>query len=170
MIGLKYLFGGKEGFVLSELLIVMAVIGVLAGSLILIVNPVTQIGKANDAKRKSDLNQLQKALETYYQDYGRYPSHIAGNYTINGTTGWGGSWPTYMSRLPADPVSGRTYVYYANATGQAYYLYAYLQAPKDPQMCFPATGTACAGATANGVSNSCGGTCNYGVSSANVTP
>lgn len=51
------------GFTLVELLIVIAIIGLLASGLMMILNPVAQIQKANDARRKSDLGQVQKALE-----------------------------------------------------------------------------------------------------------
>ena len=32
-----------------------------------------QFKKADDTKRKSDLAQIQRALEAYYQDFGMYP-------------------------------------------------------------------------------------------------
>lgn len=161
----------ESGITLIELLVVVALIGVLAGGLLMIIDPIGKIGRANDAGRKSDLAQLQRALEMYYQDYGKYPdtTGMAGNYSISGSTGWGGQWLPYMTKLPKDPTSGRSYIYYSS--GQAYYLYAYLQSRTDPQMCFPTTGAECNSIGANGmVPNLCGGPCNYGVTSPNVTP
>lgn len=162
-----------KGFTLVELLVVIGMVSVLITGLILILNPVQKIAQTNDAKRKSDLAQLQRALEIYYQDYGRYPGSTAA-YRIAGTN-WGAAWSEYMSRLPSDPKSGRTYVYFVPnsgncVNGQCYLIYAALEAPKDPQMCFPATAAACSSAVSNSIANACGGVCNFGVSSPNTSP
>lgn len=165
MYGMRFKF--ESGVTLLELLVVIAIIGVLAGGLLVIVDPRGQIGKANDARRKSDLNQIQKALEVYYHDNNVYPAHTVGGYQITGGA-WGGTWSNYMARVPGDQTVGRRYVYFS--TGQSYYLYASLEAPKDPQMCNPATGAVCNSWTTNGITFNCGGICNYGVSSSNVLP
>ncbi len=157
----------ERGVTLLELLIVMGVIATLAGAVIMIINPIAQVGKANDARRKSDLNQIQKSLEVYYQDNNAYPAHTIGSYQISGGA-WGTAWTGYMAKVPGDQTAGRNYIYYS--TGQTYFLYAYLQSPKDPQMCFPATGAACNSWSANRITKDCGGACNYGVSSSNTTP
>jgi len=64
------------GFTLMELLIVIAILGLLAtiglGSFR------TSQMKGRDAQRKSDLSQIQKALEMYYNDYSGYPAAITG--------------------------------------------------------------------------------------------
>lgn len=62
-----------EGFTLMELLIVIGLITILATVSIVLFNPMRQIEKANDAKRKKELNLLQKAFEDYYNDKGCYP-------------------------------------------------------------------------------------------------
>src|SRR5258708_13026190 len=66
-------FRRSSGFTLVELLTVVGIVGILLVAAILILNPVAQFQKANDAKRKSDLTQIQKALETYFNDYEKYP-------------------------------------------------------------------------------------------------
>ena len=106
-------FFSTRGFTLIELLVVIAIIGVLATATITLINPLTQIQRANDAKRKSDLSEIQKGMEGYYQDNGRYPVSSA-NYSItlkDGVTvvSWGGSLTPYMSTLPADPTSSKKY-------------------------------------------------------------
>lgn len=161
-----YNLKSESGVTLLELLVVIAIIGVLAGGIIMVINPSGQIGKANDARRKSDLNQIQKSLEIYYQDNNAYPINT-GSYQITGGL-WGAAWPGYMAKVPSDQTTGRRYVYYS--TGQTYFLYAYLQAPRDPQMCKPTTGLACDSWGANLITNNCGGICNYGVTSPNATP
>ncbi|MBI4096643.1 MAG: type II secretion system protein [Candidatus Levybacteria bacterium] len=163
-----------RGFTLVELLIAMAIISILATGLIVIINPITQIQKANDARRKGDLAQIQKALETYYQDNRKYPASsvdyeiIAGDSAIE----WGDTWMPYMGNLPEDlNPSLKKYVYYSD--GQTYYLYASLdRGANDPQAC---SGAVCASLASNGISPekcavSGSAVCNYGISSPNVSP
>lgn len=141
--------------------------------MVTILNPLAQIQKAQDARRKGDLSQIQKALETYYNDVGKYPLNVfSSDYRIKGLDGnpvsWGGSWAPYMSKLPADPSSSKNYVYVSS--GQTYYIYASLdRGGSDPQACF-SNGNACSSAVTNNVSTACGGNCNYGVSSPNASP
>jgi len=161
----------KKGFTLIELLVTLGILGILATVILITVNPVAQLQKANDARRKSDLEQLQRALELYYQDFGSYPKSSAGYLIINNGTNltWGSSWSPYMTVLPKDPGSN-TYVYYSPAGNQAYYIYASLdRGANDPQVCN--NGNACQSLSSNGIPNTqCVGTCNYGVSSPNVSP
>lgn len=146
----------------------------MATGIIVAVNPLSQIQKAQDAKRKSDLSQVQKALETYYQDNSRYPSSSS-DYRIKGldnnAVAWGLAWQPYMSILPKDPSSSKNYVYFSSSSdGQTYYIYASLdRGGNDPQACFP-NGSACSSAAKRNVATACGGNCNYGISSPNVSP
>jgi len=144
------------------------------GGVVSIMDPVGQFQKARDARRKSDLSQLQKALETYYNDMGQYPGSSA-DYKIkaNATTtlNWGSTGWQYMATLPKDPSGPLNYVYYSPAGMQSYYLYANLErGAKDSQAC--PLGNACPSATTNGVGTKCGvpsAKCNYGVTSPNVS-
>ncbi len=61
----------EKGFTLIELLVVIAVIGILASVVLASLNSAR--GKARDARRLSDVQQLQTALEFYYDTYGFYP-------------------------------------------------------------------------------------------------
>lgn len=147
-------------------------IGILAAGITSIVNPVAQFQKAKDARRKSDLSQIQKALEQYYQDIGTYPPNFAANdYRVKGLDGnavdWGSSWLPYIGNLPADPSASKKYIYVS--TGQTYYLYASLdRGINDSQIC-KSDATKCDNAPADA---SCGAEaiCNYGVSTPNVSP
>ena len=147
----------------------------MATGIIVAVNPLSQIQKAQDAKRKSDLSQVQKALETYYQDIGKYPPSTSDNKIKgldNNPVSWGSSWQPYMRILPKDHNSPtKSYIYISTGTdGQTYYIYANLdRGGSDPQACF-STGAACSSAVSSGIGTACGGNCNYGVSSPNVSP
>jgi prepilin-type N-terminal cleavage/methylation domain-containing protein len=167
----------ESGVTLIELLVVIAAFSLLVTGLIVAINPTAQIQKSKDAERKSDLAQLQRSLEIYYQDKGKYPDNPGpGNYTINdgGAKNWGTSWSPYMTKLPKDPLSTNKYVYFSPTSGaclnnQCYFIYANLQQSKDPQACN--SGGPCASLATNSIpNNACGGICNYVVSSPNVSP
>ncbi len=70
----------QSGFTIVELLIVIVIIGILAGLV------VTQIlgatAKARDTERKTDIDQIANQLEAYYAKNGFYPTL---NNVVNGT-------------------------------------------------------------------------------------
>jgi general secretion pathway protein G len=113
MIHVKLLTGmqkRRSGFTLIELLIVIAIIGVLAT--LLMANFVGVRQRARDAQRKSDLRQIQSALEIYRSDNGSYPLSAPGqgNFPTACGTGVsftavssGGTTTTYMGVVPCDP-------------------------------------------------------------------
>ena len=55
----------KKGFTLIELLIVIGIISILAGIVLVAVNPAQQFGKANDSERKSEIGTLLSAIYQY---------------------------------------------------------------------------------------------------------
>jgi type II secretion system protein G len=170
--------GSLRGFTLVELIIVVGVIAILAAGTIAVLNPFTQFQKADDSRRKSDLSQIQKGLEVYYQDLGRYPQNATQcNYEVLGNNSdgndcieWGKSWQPYMNVVPKDPKEANSYVYFVTTDGQAYFLYANLsRGTVDKQSCN--NGDACNSLSSNNIPvTACGGTCNYGISSPNVSP
>lgn len=98
------------GFTLIELLVVIAIIGGL--SAIVLPNFMGARERARDAQRKSDLKQLQKALETYKQDQvapNAYPTTGPNNSLVNSGQCWssgaGCTGNIYMNKLPFDPKS-----------------------------------------------------------------
>lgn len=168
----------KNGFTFIELIVSIAVLAVLVAIVVYAVNPFVQFQKGRDARRKSDLNQIQKALEQYYQDHQQYPpSSGSPLYEITDTSttpstiiSWGGTtpvWQKYIEVLPKDPsYPTTTYRYLTDATGQMYWLYAALdRGTKDPDVC---TGGICQ--NAKGISCGTNVQCNYGVSSPNTNP
>lgn len=171
---LSHLHTTHQGFTLLELLIVISLVGIIAAGLLTILNPLEQLSKAGDAKRKTDLSVIQKALEQYYQDNGSYPPSSSGKIQYNGQDlVWGSSaFGTYLQRLPQDGTAGKTYAYYSTVSGDSFWLFASLdRGGKDPQACNP-DGTTEGGVClkAQNYSVSCIRTCNYGISSPNVSP
>jgi len=61
----------KNGFTLVELIVVIAIIGVLVS--LGYTNYQTSLARARDGKRKGDLEQIRSALEMYRTDKGYYP-------------------------------------------------------------------------------------------------
>ncbi len=112
-----------KGFTLIELLIVIGIIGVLAT--LLMVNFVGVRQRARDAQRKSDLRQIQSALEIYRSDNSAYPLSIPScglPFIYNGTT--------YMQKIPCDSLSGS---YTFSSTGTTYSIIACLENTNDNQ-------------------------------------
>ena len=60
----------KKGFTLIELLVVVAIIGILAS--VVLASLSTARGKGNDAKAKSQLDNMRSAAEIYYSTNGHY--------------------------------------------------------------------------------------------------
>lgn len=65
----------KTGFTLIELLVVIAIISLLSSVVMSSLNSARS--KARDARRISDVKQLQLALNLYYDKYGRYIDTMA---------------------------------------------------------------------------------------------
>ena len=63
-----------SGFTLIELLIVIVVIGILTGTMILVMNPITQHNKARDGLVVTNLGKLGQAIEAYQAAEGSYPA------------------------------------------------------------------------------------------------
>lgn len=63
----------KKGFTLIEVLIVVAIIGILASIVLVGLGPARQSGQ--DARRLADVRGIQTALELYYRAEGTYPAN-----------------------------------------------------------------------------------------------
>jgi general secretion pathway protein G len=103
----------NKGFTLIELIVVISIIGVLAS--LLMTNFMQVREKTRDGVRKSDLQQIRLALESYRLDEGHYPPASEGLYTttcdgFNSLQGDEGT--EYMKDIPCDPkIPDKTYLY-----------------------------------------------------------
>ena len=68
----------NKGFTLIEILLVVAAIGILAGIVILAINPNKQLGDTRNAQRKADVNTILNAVYQYSIDNnGTIPAAIS---------------------------------------------------------------------------------------------
>ena len=147
----------KKGFTLLEILMVMGIVGILiavSASAFLSARLT-----ARDARRKTDLQQIRGALQTYMADTNFYPSSqstptlSSGNastlstFLVSGTN-------QYMAEIPSDPISTMNYYYIPTATG--YYLCASLEGQ-------PGTLSPNCGGADCGVNGTSASICNYEV-------
>ena len=88
--------------------------------LLIMFDPLAQIDKAKNAQRKQDFVQIRNALDTFYNDHGRYP--LPSDFS-SGSFPFGSSWTdsvngtVYMKKVPQDPdcyTTGYCYVYKTN--------------------------------------------------------
>jgi general secretion pathway protein G len=113
-----------QGFTLLELLVVMVIIGLLAG----LVAPryFSQVGKSNTKIARAQINSLEQALDQFRLDVGRYPSSDEGLDSLNSAPanveGWTG--PYLKKGVPLDPW-GKAYLYAQPGDNGEMDLYSY---------------------------------------------
>ncbi len=120
----------KNAYTLIEMLMVVAIIGVLASSILIGLGSTR--AKARDSRRITDLKSTQTALELYYSKYNAYPARVIGS---NETWSWdelaniltSKETGIQITKIPKDPLSssGKNYFYATN--GQEYILGAQLE-------------------------------------------
>ena len=131
----------QKGFTLLEILLVVAAIAILAGIVIVALNPNKQLGDTRNAERRSEVNAILNAISQYRLDNGgNNPSgidSIVGSAQVLGTSGSGCDTtctatttvaacvdisssivPDYVVGIPEDPTSGSSgnTDYYVNTT------------------------------------------------------
>ena len=118
-----------RGFTLIELLVVIAIISVL--SALLLANFVGVRQRGRDGQRKSDLRQIQSALELIRSDTGAYLAALPACGAQ--MTGGGSNTTVYMQKVPCDPLSASSYTYTPDANNFTYTIIACLENDNDSQ-------------------------------------
>lgn len=104
----------KKGFTLVEVLLVIVIVAILAGIVLVAVNPGRQVFQANNTQRNSDVSAILNAVHQYSIDNrGALPAAI----TTTATNVASGAAqadicadlvPTYLAALPFDPTAAST--------------------------------------------------------------
>jgi general secretion pathway protein G len=84
---------GERGFTLMEMLIVVAIIGIIAGIAVAQLRQTPQ--KAKEAVLKEDLFTLRDVIDQYFADKGKYPDSLQALVDDG-----------YMRKIPIDPFTG----------------------------------------------------------------
>lgn len=141
----------KKGFTLIELVVVIGLIALLATIVLSNLNGSRM--KSRDVQRVSDINQIQKALQLYVTNQGKFPAEL--DLTTN---------PTFMALYPGtlkDPL-GVAYKYVplgGSGACTGYHLGAVLEEPGTKFLSgdvdAAASSNTCAGTDFNGASTDC---------------
>jgi type II secretion system protein G len=110
----KNLIRGSKGFTLIELLVVIAIIGILSS--VVLASLSTARAKSRDARRISDIGQIQLALELYYDASSTYPTAATVNAISAQPTALNVLASNYIPKVPTDPTANQFYVYGASTT------------------------------------------------------
>jgi len=108
----------NQGFTLLEMLLVVAIIAVLAGIVVVAINPGKQLATVRNTERSFNLNEIHKAMQQYFIDHYIYPAATPTTLTEICNTGnlpypsgidcgtlidLSPLVPTYLTSIPVDP-------------------------------------------------------------------
>lgn len=110
----------KRGFTLIEILVVIAVIGILIALSAVAYQAIRK--SSRDTKRRADLQDIRSALELYRTDCRAYPPSLGSSLVGSGVCGGN----VYLQQVPADPTPS-SYSYQYRLISAGYNLCAYLE-------------------------------------------
>ena len=115
----------QKGFTLIELLVSISIIAILTA--LLTANFIGARQRGRDGQRKSNMYQMQSALELFRADNEAYPLTASlatcGNAISSGAT-------IYMQKVPCDPVTGNPFKY-TSEDGSTYTIFGCLENSSD---------------------------------------
>jgi general secretion pathway protein G len=101
--------GGQKGFTLMELMVVVAIIGILVSMAVPTYRTIVE--RAKETVLRENLYTLRDVIDQYYADKGKYPDSLESLVSAG-----------YLRRLPIDPITGKsdwvTVPYSGNEPGQ----------------------------------------------------
>ena len=173
----------NSAFTLVELLVVMAILGILAT--LITGGFKTALMRGRDTERKSDLRQIANALELFYHDWGYYPPASDGKifacpfFSDPNTCAaecrvckWGEDeeftdrQTVYLKKIPKDPYVTLNYVYrLSGGSNKKFQLFARVENPQD-QDCLE--GNCVVPSVPSGVTCGINVNCNFAVTSTNT--
>ncbi len=98
----------EKGLTLTEILVVVAILGALIILVFLTIKPSHQMAKARDGRRKADLKKIVTAVEDYSGDHPCSPVEI---YVDENTCRPATDFAAYLNPVPCDPQTKKPYVY-----------------------------------------------------------
>jgi len=111
----------KKGFTIIELMVVIAVIAVLSSIVLVLLGNAKE--KSRDARRVSDMREIQNALNLYFTDNNRFP-RVTPAVDITGSDAFSTEMEAagVISEMPTDPVNtgGSVYSYVSSENGAVY--------------------------------------------------
>ncbi|MDO8488076.1 MAG: prepilin-type N-terminal cleavage/methylation domain-containing protein [bacterium] len=131
----------KQGFTLIELLVVIAIIGILSAALLL-ANVQTNLKRARDGKRVTDLESIRSGLEIYRSENGSYPGTLVELI------------PDFITAVPDDPKAPAQIYFYESGNCAGIYCKTY-------ELCAALEKTPGSGSGGCISTNQCGLVCNY---------
>jgi general secretion pathway protein G len=114
-----------RAFTLVELMVVVAILGILSTVVVLSLSGQTHTAKLSVVK--SDMSTIRDALELYKMNMNAYPEKLEYLVTAPPETGTGSSWagPYIKGGVPRDPWTMEYQYNPVSATGQGYDLYSF---------------------------------------------
>lgn len=177
-----------RGFTMIELLIVIAVLGILAVAVLSAINPLEQINKGRDTQTRSDSEQLLTGFDRYNASLGYYPWTTGINDddidvvwtslqsggdlddqsiedTLDALVETAEVKDAFITRLLDSTASRAIYVYYGGAAGQS--IYACFE-PRSNSFAQQAADACTAGLAEDAPTDACPDDCETSLSDANA--
>ncbi|HXU92421.1 MAG TPA: type II secretion system major pseudopilin GspG [Gallionella sp.] len=121
---MRYRYVLSRGFTLTELLVVLVIIGLLAA----LVGPVLyqRINPAKQSVARAQIENFMSALDSYFLDIGKFPTQQQGLVSLrlrqDGESKWNG--PYLKKDIPSDPW-GNPFVYHSPGRNGGYEVISY---------------------------------------------